>query len=83
MVTRQPFKITEMYAFVCEDSDAPGVEGIPAVAGPDGIAMPMVCADVARVQSLRPIAQRIAKEYGKRIRLVRFRQMEEVEVFTW
>jgi hypothetical protein len=41
--------------------------------------MPMVGADMKRVDDLRPLAQKIAREMGKKITLVRFTQREELE----
>jgi len=42
--------------------------------------MPLVGADMARVQSLKPIAKRIAQVTRKRIILVKFINREDIEV---
>lgn len=63
-------KITELYAFVATDPD--GSEGIMAFRSGDHW-MPMIGADLARVESLRPLADRIAKATG---------QQYEIRYFT-
>jgi hypothetical protein len=57
-----PKKITELYAFVvtCADGD----EGIMAFKSGDITWMPMIGADLDRIESLRRIADAIAKETG-------------------
>lgn len=70
--------ITQMYAFVTSDA-APDDEGVPAFMN-GTILMPMTGADMARVQDLMPIAQRIADETGKQIRIYRFSQKEQIGV---
>ncbi len=73
-------KITEMYAFVViDDGMGQGNEGIPALSL-NGMAMPMVGADMARVDSLRKIAQEMTLDHG-RIELRKFTSMEVVEVY--
>lgn len=69
-------KIEEMFAFVTEDS-SPDDEGIVAV--PYGNEwLPMVGADMKRVESLKPIAQEIATKTGKNIKILHFTQREEI-----
>lgn len=63
-------RIETVFAFVVIDTD--GTEGIPAVRGPDGMAMPLVAADPERLASLRPVAQLMAMRLGKRVELIRF-----------
>jgi hypothetical protein len=75
---RGQLRIEQMYAFVVVDDD--GTEGIPAFRGPGGLAMPMVGADLERVESLRPMAKAMAKELGKPLELLVFTGRESVEV---
>ena len=71
-------RIKEMFAFVAEDS-GPDDEGITAMlVGHAWI--PMVGADMARVDSLRPIAAKIARRTGKPVKLLRFTNREDLEV---
>ncbi len=71
-------KITEIYAFVAEDS-GPNDEGITAM--PVGhFWMPMVGADMARVNWLRPVAAKIARRTGKPVKILRFSHREELGV---
>lgn len=69
-------KITEMFAFVTTDK-GPDDEGLVGYATIEGW-MPLVGADPSRIESLKPIAQKIAKKTGKPIRILKFSQMEEI-----
>lgn len=73
-------KIEQMYAFITEDK-GPDDEGVIGMNTDMGW-MPLVGADMARVESLRPIALQIAREVGKPIKLLRFTQREELEVLN-
>lgn len=73
-------RIEQMYAFVMVDP-ADNTEGIPAFQGPGGMAMPMVGADMKRVNDLRPMAEDLAKTHKAKITLCRFEIRTEVEVF--
>ncbi len=70
-------KITEIFAFICEEH-GPEDEGVVGMMI-DGVMMPLVGADPARVASLKPLAARIARTTGKRIRLIRFTVREDGE----
>jgi len=72
--------INQMYAFVSEDS-GPDDEGIVGFHTDTGW-MPMVGADMDRIKSLKPIAQAIAKETGKKIKVLCFTNREELEIIT-
>lgn len=71
-------RIEQMYAFVCEDS-GPEDEGVIATQTSSGM-MPLVGADMARVESMRAIAETIARSLGKPVKLLRFTTREEVEI---
>ena len=71
-------RIEQMYAFVCEDS-GPEDEGIIGMQTGMGW-MLLVGADMARVESLRPIAETTARSLGKPVKLLRFTTREEVEI---
>jgi hypothetical protein len=69
-------RVTEMYAFVMSDTE-PDDEGIPAIPlGP--LMMPMTGADMNRVASLMPHAQKIANRSGKQLRIMRFTGIEKI-----
>ncbi len=70
--------IDTMFAFIASDDEG---EGLPAFMAPNGMLMPMVCADAERIESLRPMAVRIARESGKKIQLVSFTTRTWVEDF--
>ena len=74
-------RIDEMYAFVAVDP-ADDTEGITAFVEPGGTAMPMVGADMERVDSLRPVAESMAKRFGQTIQVLRFSQRTEIEVIS-
>lgn len=42
--------------------------------------MPLVGADMARMDSLRPAAEMVSRETGKRLRLIEFSTRQELEV---
>lgn len=73
---REPKKIDQMFAFVVEEED--GGEGVAAWRTSTGW-MPLVGADMQRVESLRHVAQLIADTTGRPIKLVKFSQLETVE----
>ena len=41
--------------------------------------MPFVCADKARMESLRPLAKQISEKTGQKIKLIRLKNREEIE----
>lgn len=72
-------RIETMYAFVAE-GEGPDDEGIVAF-DVRGVAwMPLVGADMKRVESLKPIAQSISEQIGKRIKIVQFETRKEIGV---
>ena len=71
-------KITEMFAFVAEGK-GPDDEGVMGFRSDDGQWFPMVGADLARVASLRPIADEIARAMHKPYRVLRFKLAGEIQ----
>lgn len=69
-------EIKTITAFISIDDEG---EGIAAFQAPDGTWMPLVAADPARVESLRPIAQMIADSFGKEIEVVEFSVRTKIE----
>jgi hypothetical protein len=71
-------KIESVYAFVALDES--GDEGICGFFDETtNMAVPMVGADLARISSLRPIAQQIADEGRGPIKLLRFTTRTDLE----
>lgn len=70
-------KITEMYAFVTQDGDDPDDEGVMGIKI-GGTWMPLVGADMARVESIRPHAEEIAEATGKSFRVLKFKLVGEI-----
>ncbi len=74
---RGQLRIDQMYAFIVLDDD--NTEGIPAFESRSGTMVPMVGADMAMIERLRPLALRMAREMKKKITLVRFTNREVLE----
>lgn len=74
-------RIEQMYAFVLLDP-ADNTEGVPALHGLGGAAVPMVGADMRRVEQLRPIAQDLAHQMKAEITLCRFEVRTDLERFS-
>ena len=71
-------QIAEMFAFIVEDS-GPEDEGVIGMETARGW-LPLVGADMARIDSLRPIAVSISAQLGKTVKLIHFTKREELEV---
>lgn len=69
-------KISQMFAFVMDDGK--GAEGIMGISAADGSWMPLVGADMARVESLKPLADDIAKQIERSYRILKFKLVGEV-----
>ena len=71
-------RIERMFAFVVVDED--GSEGVPAMAGPRGEPIPLLGADLARVDALRPVAAVLATMMNKPVKtLCVFSERTEVD----
>lgn len=55
-------RITEIYSFISKDEN--GNEGIMGAMNMDGVMMPLIGADVDRVESLIPVADKIKQITG-------------------
>jgi len=71
-------KIIELYAFVSKDEGGEGLIGMVM----NGTFMPFVCADKDRMESLKPHAKNIAKESGKKVKLIKLTCREEIEEYN-
>ena len=70
-------RIDRIWAFLSLDD---GGEGM--VAAPFGdLMVPLIAADKARLESLIPMARRLATLLGKPIRLAKFDQRTDVEIY--
>lgn len=70
--------IEEIYAFISYDKDC-NDEGVCAFHGSYGVWIPLVGADMARVESLKPIAKQIAAMTGKSIKICKFSTREVID----
>ncbi len=73
-----PQKITDCWLFVGDDPEGEGVVAFRSDAG----WVPLVCADLARLDSLRKMAQDIATQTKREIRVLRFSEMEVIETIS-
>jgi hypothetical protein len=71
------FRIDDIYAFLAVDR-TDGDEGIMGFGNP---AVPMIAADLTRLQQLRPLAEQLAKAGDLRVKLVRFTTRTEIDEF--
>lgn len=80
MIVHDPknkLRIDEIYLFVSQDED--GNEGI--ISFPSKIGqLPLIAADKARLDSLRPAAISMKKLTPKKIVLIKFTTREEIEI---
>ena len=67
-----------MYAFIAEDK-GPDDEGVAAI-NLGGFWMPLVGADMKRVDAIRTMAKTVAQHTKKKITLVKFSARTDVEV---
>jgi hypothetical protein len=69
-------KITQMFAFISEEG--PEDEGVMGMMR-NGMWMPLVGADMKRVNTLIPIADQISALSGKPYKIIKFRIEEVIE----
>lgn len=74
------FKITEMFAFIATEKD--GTEGILGFQTDNGVMMPLVGADMDRVDSVKGFAKLIGQHAGCNVTLAKFSIRENLEVIT-
>jgi len=70
-------RIETMWVMVVEEG---GEEGIPAIQGPDNMVLPLVGSDCSKLDHYRHIAQQIADDEGKPVRLLCFMERREIDV---
>jgi hypothetical protein len=71
-------RIDRLWAFLSLDD---GGEGVVAAPFGGGLTAPLIAADKARLDSLIPMARQLAKVFGKPIRLAKFDQRTDVEIY--
>lgn len=71
------YKISEIFAFISTDND--GNEGVCGYSTKAGM-LPMIGADMARIETLRPMAKALAGMTKKKIQLIKFKVREDLEV---
>lgn len=71
-------KIKEVYMFISEDSKGEGICAVQMGNDDDMIMMPLIGADKERIESLEKYAAFLAKKEGKRIKLIKLTQREDL-----
>jgi hypothetical protein len=71
-------RIDQCWIFVSADED--GNEGACAATMPPFGLVPLIACDDARLESLRPMAKKIAGMTGKTIKLIRLTTLEDLEI---
>jgi hypothetical protein len=72
-------RIDHIWAFLSVDEDGEGVCAAPLA--PGMLTVPMIAADEARLNSLKPLARKMAPVFGKIVKLVKFTTREEIEEY--
>jgi hypothetical protein len=78
-IPKNIIRIDAIWAFVSVDPED-NTEGV--IAGPlmgPGSIVPFIAADEKRLASLRPLAQKLAKQIGRPVRLLKFSTREVIE----
>jgi len=68
--------IDTMFAFIAVDDEGEGITGFKSPMG----WMPMVGADMDRVEQFKPLAQQLSNTSGKRIVIAQFTTREDLEI---
>lgn len=79
-MSEKKHRIDDCWMYISEDTKGEGVCGMmtSAVTGTP-IFMPLVAADEERLRALKPMAEQIAKETGKKIKLIKLSTREDIE----
>lgn len=72
-------RIEHVWAYLSTDNNGEGIAAAPL--GPLPL-VPLIAADEARMRSIRPLAEQIARVFQRPVRLVKFTQREDVEFIT-
>jgi hypothetical protein len=70
-------RIDQIWAFLSIDDGGEGVCSAPI----GDMTLPLIAADKRRVDSLIPMAKKMARMFGKPIRLAKFSKREDVEIY--
>ena len=74
-------KITEIYVFVSVDEGGEGIVGMTKNINGKDTFMPFVCSDKATMESIKPVAKKLAEENNIKIKLIRLSVREEIEEY--
>jgi len=69
-------RINQLFAVVVVDED--GTEGVPALLGPDGTYLPLMGADMARLDGLKDLVKTHPQFRGRKFTILRFGDREAI-----
>lgn len=72
-------RIDHIWAFLSIDDGGEGVCAAPLAN--NMLSVPMIAADMRRVESLKPMAQHVSTLFQKPVRLAKFTKREDVEIY--
>jgi len=72
-----PDRIDAVWAWISDDAEG---EGIVGTRMPNGQWIPFIAADHERLEQLRPMAQMIADDTGRPIKLIRLSMRTDVDI---
>lgn len=75
-IPQKSTRITEIYAYISVDLE--GNEAFCAFARANGVTLPMITADPAKLEEFEPVAKNLARINHKPVRLVKFSIEEEI-----
>lgn len=73
-------RIEHIWMVLSVDDGGEGIVSAP-LPGVNALTIPLVAADARRLTSIRPMAQQIARGYGKVVRIAKFTKREDVDIF--
>jgi len=71
-------KVEQVYAFISVGDEGEGIIGQTVPMAGQMVFMPFVCADKARMESLKPMAEEINKRTGQKIKIIKFTNRKEI-----
>ncbi len=68
-------RINSIWAFISSDEEGEGVIGVQL----NDMHLPLIAADEVRLKSLRPVAEKVARETNRTVKLIRLTTREDIE----
>lgn len=71
-------KVDQVYAFISHGEEGEGIIGQTVPIAGQMVFMPFVCADKARMESLKPMAEEIHRRTGQKIKIIKLTNRKEI-----